>query len=226
MSGHFRQEHKYLISNVNCELLKHRLSSVMGTDSHAKQDGSYFIRSMYFDDVDFSAYREKLNGEKYRSKYRVRYYNFDPSFIIFEKKERDGDLCKKTTVRISPTLAQRLVNGRSSGSSHPLLREFDRLRSTKGLRPAVIVDYDRFAFFHPYSDTRVTLDTKVRTPAFGKQFFSDSLGTFPVLDEGESILEFKFDEEPPIHVVRVLEGIPKIKTAMSKYTRCLDLLND
>ena len=47
-----RHEIKYIISLREAELLKYRLRALLRPDSHVRADGSYFIRSLYFDDTD------------------------------------------------------------------------------------------------------------------------------------------------------------------------------
>ena len=54
----YRNEWKYVISYPEAELLKKRLEPFMQYDSHAV-DGSYMIRSLYFDDWKNSAYEQK-----------------------------------------------------------------------------------------------------------------------------------------------------------------------
>lgn len=46
----------------------------------------------------------------------------------------------------------------------------------------------------------------------------------PVLDEGEAVLEVKYDAFLPAPVRALLEGVPKQRCAVSKYTKCLDIL--
>ena len=226
MSEKYRQEHKFLISRQSMDVLKYRLKSTLRTDSHADPDGSYWIRSLYFDDANRSAYREKLDGVKERCKLRIRYYNFDDSYIVLEKKERFGELCRKTSETISKDLAQTLIKGGSSGGGSPLLDEFDALRATRALRPIVIVDYQRYAFAYPYSDTRVTLDSQLCTPLFSTDFFNRDLICIPVFEKDEALIEYKYDTEDPKFVTALLEDVPKVKMAVSKYTKCLSMMNE
>ena len=55
-----RHEIKYIISLREAELLKYRLRALLRPDPHARTDGSYFIRSLYFDDTDYRAYHLSL----------------------------------------------------------------------------------------------------------------------------------------------------------------------
>ncbi len=65
----FRHEVKHEISNHDMLLLRQRLRAVMKPDSHAI-NGRYEIRSLYFDNLDDKALREKLDGVNIREKYK------------------------------------------------------------------------------------------------------------------------------------------------------------
>lgn len=225
MTDHFRQEHKFQISYQNLQLLRYQLAACMHTDPHAGPDGGYTIRSLYFDDRKHSAFWEKINGEYQRSKFRMRCYNFDFDYIVLEKKERIDNLCRKTSCRIDLQTAQRLQQGLPSGGGEPLLDEFDALR-TQGLKPTILVDYHRYAFSHPVSDVRVTLDSRLRTPLHSLDFFDSNLPAFPVFDADEALIELKYDDYAPAYITRLLSGIPNVKIAVSKYTRCMELLTE
>ena len=70
----FRHEWKHEINTADMLVLKSRLSAVMKYDSHYP-DGTYEIRSLYFDDSKDTALREKLDGVNKREKFRIRLYN-------------------------------------------------------------------------------------------------------------------------------------------------------
>lgn len=91
----FRHEIKHDISKLDMLILRQRLSAVMAADSHAK-GGRYEIRSLYFDNLDDKALREKLDGVSAREKYRIRLYNNDPSVIHLELKCKRGGLGYKS----------------------------------------------------------------------------------------------------------------------------------
>lgn len=75
-----RHEYKHIINYGDYLALKSRLGVFMKTDEHSI-DGQYKIRSIYFDDMNDSCYQDKINGVNKRSKYRLRYYNNDLSYI-------------------------------------------------------------------------------------------------------------------------------------------------
>ena len=92
----YRHELKFKISNSAAEVLKQKLSLILGKDKNAYyEDGSYLIKSLYFDDRDSSSYYEKMDGVLYRKKYRIRMYNDVDTFIRLEKKMKHNNFTSK-----------------------------------------------------------------------------------------------------------------------------------
>jgi len=220
-----RHEEKFLISTATAEMLKARFRAVLRPDPHALADGSYLIRSIYFDDIHFTAYNEKLAGVKERTKYRLRYYNFDDRVLFLEKKIKDGRYSGKDSVPVNRAEADNLLAGEDMDwtAGGGLLEEFALLRRGTH-RGVVIVDYDRFAFTYPAENVRVTLDMDVRTCPYCTDVFNRALPMLPVLEEGECVLEVKYDAFLPSHIGYILEGFPKNHCAVSKYVQCLSVL--
>ena len=54
----FRHEVKHKISNLDMLILRQRLGAVMAPDCHAP-NGEYEVRSLYFDNLEDKALREK-----------------------------------------------------------------------------------------------------------------------------------------------------------------------
>ena len=219
-----RHEVKYIINLFEAEILKHRLPALLRPDPHARPDGGYFIRSVYFDDPDYKAYREKLDGVKERTKYRIRFYNLDDKVIFLEKKMKNGDMCGKESVRLSRRGADAYLEGNDALRKLPgLAGELGRLR--QGVwKPVVIVDYDRWAFTYPLGNVRVTIDGNIRTAPYQTDAFDRRLLTVPVLEQGQAVLEVKYDAFLPAQVRELLMGVTKQHCAVSKYTQCLSIL--
>ena len=91
MDIHYRHEWKHEISYADLLAIRQRLCTIAEPDPHAI-DGKYLIRSLYFDNPDDKALREKIDGVNLREKFRIRYYNLDPSVIHLEKKGKRSDL--------------------------------------------------------------------------------------------------------------------------------------
>ena len=223
----FRSEIKYLIHRADAELLRSRLSSVFAPDPYAKPGGSYVIRSLYFDDLSSSAFFDKIAGVADREKIRIRYYNWDPSFVQLEKKEKQGSMIRKTGERISAGLAERLAAGEGEmllESEKPLLREFALKVKNDGLKPLLFVDYVRTAFCHPAGNLRITLDEAVTASAFRYSLFDQAAPAYPALEPGRVILEVKYDDLLLPLARDLLSDIPTENVAVSKYCKCAELL--
>ena len=106
----FRHEVKHEISRHDMLILRQRLRTVMKPDSHAI-NGQYTIRSLYFDNLDDKALREKLDGVNIREKYRIRLYNNNPNLIHLERKFKHGGLGYKNSANLTPEQAQAIAGG-------------------------------------------------------------------------------------------------------------------
>ena len=95
---------------------------------------------------------------------------------------------------------------------------------TRSLKPRVLVDYRRTAFVHSVSNVRITLDEKVSTGLYRTDLFDREAARLPVLDPGRAVLEVKFDHFLPPHLDDALRDIPMIRLAVSKYVKCLGVL--
>ena len=160
----YRHELKFKISESAAEVLKQKLSLIMGTDDNAYfDDGSYLIKSLYFDDLNSKSYYEKMDGVLYRKKYRIRIYNDDDSFIRLEKKMKHNNMTAKEQMLISKDIYCKILEGKLNeiDGAKGLLLEFLNDCRTKGLIPSIIVGYHRTAFTYPISDVRITFDSNI-----------------------------------------------------------------
>ena len=226
MKAGFRHEYKYLISKSAAELLKRRLPGVMARDPHAGPDGQYTIRSLYFDDPHFAAYEEKMSGVSDRAKYRIRYYNYDTSVIRLEKKEKHRDLTRKTGQSISLPEANALqaCQWDTVTCTRGSLLEELRYQVAAGLRPAILVDYDRTPFVCNAGQTRITLDENIRTRPYCPNLTASEKAMVPVLEPDQVVLEVKFNDFLPGYLSDALSDIPKVSMAISKYVLCLSTI--
>jgi hypothetical protein len=217
----FRHEWKHEICHSDLLALRARLGAVLERDRYAV-NGSYEIRSLYFDNLRDKALREKLDGVNGREKFRVRYYNGDLSQIFLEKKSKYSGLCRKEQARLSWEEVQAIARGDAfglEGSEKPLVQELRFKMITQGLRPRTIVDYTREPFVYPPGNVRVTLDHHIRTALGDTDFLEPDCVTVPAGD-APAILEVKWDQFLP-SLIRDLVQVPRTHTsAFSKYAAC------
>ena len=227
MEKNYRHEYKFLISRSAAELLKLRLPHIMDRDPHAGPTGQYTIRSLYFDDQDYSAFYEKVSGIDNRTKYRIRCYNYQDKVFKLEKKEKKGHLTRKTGQSITKNDVLALQSDPRQpcpDTSQGLALELRLHCCGKGARPVVLVDYDRTPFVCANGNTRITLDENLRTIPFAGDLFAPSHPMIPVLEPDQVILEVKFDDFLPGHLNQALADIPKAPMAISKFAMCLNLI--
>lgn len=217
----FRHEVKHEISPQDMPALRQRLRAVMSPDSHAPE-GRYQVRSLYFDNLEDKALREKLDGVKVREKYRIRLYNHDPSLIHLERKQKLGALGRKTFVPLTPRQAQSMAGGSMdwmAASPDPLLLGFYARLRQEGLRPKVLVDYTREAFVFAPGNVRVTLDYHIRTGLHSARLLDPHCPTVPI-PGSPCILEVKWDAFLPDLVRDLVQLDGRHSCAFSKYAAC------
>ena len=219
----YRHELKFKISNAAAEVLKQKLSLIMGFDSNAYyEDGSYLIKSLYFDDRDSKSYYEKMDGVLYRKKYRIRIYNNDDSFIRLEKKMKHDNMTAKEQILISKDIYSKILEGKYNeiDNAKGLLQEFLANAKNKGLIPSIVVAYHRTAYTYPISDVRITFDSNIQSGLYTYDLFETDNTMYNVDEIGKQVLEVKFNEVLPLHIASILNDIPSCREAVSKFALC------
>lgn len=218
-----RHELKYFIHPAEVEALRVRLRRGLTLDPHCRGGRPYAIRSLYFDDIDDSAYFDKTDGVMNRDKYRIRIYRHSDAEIFLERKRKMGDLIQKSSVQITRRLCEQIMAGDPRGlyrSNNPLLRDTFVQMRTRLLRPSVIVDYEREAYLHPVENVRITFDLKLRSGLHNMDLFDPDIPTVCPHDGRVEILEVKFDNYLPEHIRWLLEDVKAERSAISKYVMC------
>ncbi|MBQ9950870.1 MAG: polyphosphate polymerase domain-containing protein [Clostridia bacterium] len=218
-----RHELKYFIHPAEVEALRLQLRKGLKLDSHCYGGRPYAIRSLYFDDIDDSAYFDKVGGVMHRDKYRIRIYRHSDAEIFLERKRKLGDLIQKSSVQITRRLCDQLIDGDPRGlqkSGNPLLQDMFVQMRTKLLRPRVIVDYEREAYLHPVENVRITFDLKLRSGMHSTDLFNPDIPVISPLDANQEILEIKFDNYLPGHISSMLAEVRAERSAVSKYVLC------
>ena len=217
----YRHEWKHELSFQDSLILRQRLRAVMEPDVHAV-DGKYSIRSLYFDNGNDKALREKLDGVNRREKFRLRYYNGDPSLIHLEKKSKLDGLGTKFSANVTAEEAQKLVDGDLDwmlDSDRPLVRELYVKMRSQGLRPKTIVDYTREPFVYRPGNVRVTLDYDICSGLGCTDFLNPRAVTVPAGD-APILLEVKWDAYLPDLIRDIVQLPGRHVSAFSKYAQC------
>ncbi len=219
----YRNEIKYLVSETQLVLLENRIRNLIQPDRHAGVDGTYQIRSLYFDDFENTYYRENEMGTDPREKFRIRIYNGDPGRISLELKKKQHSMTQKLSCLLTEEQCRELMAGRplpADPSYPPVLQKMNLLMKTRLLKPKVIVEYDRTPFVEKLGNTRVTLDRNIRSSNAVASFLEKRVPARPIMPAGKQILEVKYDEFLPDYLYRNLQLSHLRQTTFSKYYLC------
>lgn len=222
----YRHEIKFIINKQMSLILKQRLALAMNVDKNSVNlDNTYFIRSLYFDDINSTAYYEKIDGVLYRKKYRIRIYNNDSSFIRLERKWKHNNMTSKDQLKISKENCIHLLTNQFDNIdkellNNSLMKEFITDIKVFGLKPSVIVDYKRLAYTYHISEVRITFDERIKSGLYNCNLFNMNRITYDVIDNNEVVLEVKFNEVLPEHISIILQTIPMYRQAVSKFALC------
>ena len=220
-----RHELKFFINQGQYQLLSNALDHVLDRDPNGDENNEYHIRSLYFDTIDNTALYDKLNGDQNRDKYRIRIYNLSDRVIKLECKTKVGSLISKRSLSIPRDLCEQLMAGDPYGletTRSGLLTDVYREMTVNLLRPVVLVDYVREAYLHPAEEVRITFDKQLRSGLRSTDLFNPDVPTVPPFDNGEIILEVKYNQVMPPYIRDLLcTYCPNAQqSAISKYTWC------
>lgn len=219
----YRHEYKYICSHRQLICIKNRIEPYMRLDKNAGENGSYTIRSLYFDDYKNTCYYDNLSGVDLREKFRIRMYNADSSYIRLELKQKRHGMTRKLSCPIDTGLCRKLACGEIAGmneTDEPLYRKLFIEQSTRLLKPKIIVEYDRVPYVYRDGNVRVTFDTNIRSSVDIESFLEKRIMKRPVMETGYHVLEVKFDELIPDFIHHAIQVDKLHQTAYSKYCLC------
>ncbi|MEN2767512.1 polyphosphate polymerase domain-containing protein [Ornithinibacillus xuwenensis] len=215
-----RKELKHAISIPEYQLLRSKMSHLMKRDAHAGRDGTYLIRSTYFDNFDNKVLNEKKEGYINRNKYRVRIYGISDSYINLERKSKRNNLTFKTKCNITRQEFEKMRIGDvywMKEDNRELMRDLYHEMKYYQIKPVAVVDYEREAWIYQYGNVRVTFDRKVQSSLQNTDMFNKHLPMVDVLEPNLVILEVKYDEFLPNVIRYLLQLSDTRQEAYSKY---------
>jgi len=225
-----RFEFKYLLSQDIRHALENDLRNFVEFDPFVKHANKhrYFVRSLYFDDPHFTAYYDKVDGVKKRSKFRLRTYTNTPGAQtgqFLEIKGRYNQLVFKQRTQL-PTLStdkisQQLIQMKNLSE---VTKEFFFEYYRKSLAPVALIDYWRRPYICKYNpDFRLTFDTQLRATQTNTLSPKVSDRSWRVLP-GYSILEIKFKEKVPAWFHCLIQSYQLQQKSISKICHGLETL--
>lgn len=212
----FRHEFKYVIPYSEMLKLRKKLDEVLEID---RCDTGYMIRSLYFDSVDDADYYDKLDGEMYRKKIRLRIYDPDSNKVKLEIKEKNDIHQLKSSLIISRSEAIDLIYGNYDCllkyNNETALKIYSILRSG-AYAPKAIIEYNRIAYMSS-TTTRITFDYEIKSSSDFTKFFSKDINYIDVCDKKDVVLEVKFDRFLEPYISNILGSYGSRSQSVSKY---------
>lgn len=215
----YRHEDKYIVDYFQAAILKNKLQAMLNKDINGIQgDGTYLIRSLYFDDYWDCFMAENEDGVNNRLKIRIRTYNNSKEIIKLEHKYKLNGLTKKDSYLIDINKYEEIIEGKVSlNDSNRLLNDLYIKEYTRILKPKIIVEYNRTAFTYYAGNVRITFDSNIKASNKLERFFEENIYAMPILGLNQLIIEVKYDGFLPDGIKEVLDIGSLQKTSYSKY---------
>lgn len=141
-----RCEIKYMLDITQAELLKNQMKQYMTADEH----GVSTICSLYFDTPDYLLIQRSMEHPVYKEKLRLRSYGTaDKDTTVFvELKKKYESVVYKSRIAMTEDEAERYLLFHEKVKDTQITREIDYcLKNYKKLSPAVMLSYEREAFY-------------------------------------------------------------------------------
>ena len=203
-------------------LIQNRLEKLMRLDSHVDK-GSYLISSLYYDDYKDSCFYDVEAGVNLRKKYRLRIYNHNARKVSLESKFKNNNMMLKHITLLSGEQARLLNEGkylRCIDDNDELKKQFTYDMMSCGLRPMVIVEYERIPYVYETGNVRITFDMNIRSSRDIGNFMKNYGMCRPVLPDDLLIMEVKYDELLPSVIYDCIDIGNLQQISISKYTLC------
>ena len=226
-----RFEMKYVIPwKVACEI-RTSISRFCERDPYAGPDGSYIVSSMYYDSNSLKSYYEKVDGEKFRRKVRVRIYgeSYDNSFL--EIKQKMVNNVKKKRVKVpldfaydfleSPFIDEEMEQDYDAVDIK-ILSEAGFLATLYRMKPKVIITYSREAYRGIYEpDFRLTFDKNLKCRKHDLRLEHGHHGKY-FIPPNYTVMEVKFNNLIPKWMVNIIGRHQCLLQKVSKFCAGID----
>jgi SPX domain protein involved in polyphosphate accumulation len=227
-----RYEYKYLIPASVVPAIRAAVRTTSKIDRYSGPDGTYRIRSLYFDTDHYDLYWANDREQADRFKLRARMYPGNESPVFLEVKRRVFDVILKSRAAVPADRWRDVLTGNESAlaalspSARTNALKFLAPYHRHHIRPVLLVEYEREAYISEIdSYARLTFDRKIVVQEQDKLDL-DALATrWRAIDhraqtyteEPVCVLELKFERRPPRWMTALVQRLDLIRYSFSKY---------
>lgn len=222
-----RYEFKYIVPEKLCSLIEDHLSNFMKFDYFSKKNksNSYFVRSLYYENESNSNFYEKIDGIKYREKYRFRTYEkkFN-SNIFLEKKVKNNQRVFKNRISITLQQFEKIINENYDSllmniEENKFIKEFIYKILKNKESPKIVIDYNRKPFINEIDQYfRVSIDSEL----IARDINLNSTKRFLL---GYKIIEVKFYRRIPLWFHKIVQSYNLRRVSISKFVVGMKSMN-
>lgn len=234
-----RYEHKFLVPERIVPEIRSFALSTSRIDQYAGSNGTYAIRSLYFDTASRDLYKANDREQGRRFKVRARMYPNATSPYFLEVKRRVLDVIVKTRAAVPASSWREAIDCDSStldalpDRSRNAVLAFASKVHAHHLEPALLVEYDREAYVSEVdSYARLTFDRNIRVQektiidfdADDRRWRSIDHVAQTQTSEPVAVLELKFERKPPAWMHALVQRLDLVRSSFSKY--CYGIRNE
>lgn len=225
LNSKLRKEIKYILNKHEYIFLRKVFDVIATKDINADENGCYLVSSLYFDDMNNSAYIDGKLGLHNRYKYRIRCYNNSKNSLKIEKKFKINEFGGKEAENLSFEAYENILKSNvqtPDQASSSIAKAFFIESVTKNLKPKVIVNYNREAFTYRLGreSIRITFDSNLNWALNTYDFYDENAILLKAYTDEQYIFEVKYFDFLPEIIFDLLCGLNKFPPGFSKYKLC------
>lgn len=219
----YRYERKYFIEDISIQEAK--LVCMMHPIGFRPLFTPRIINNIYFDTLGFRDYTNNVEGDKNRTKVRIRWYGSLLGYKaepVLEFKIKNGLMGEKKSYKLTPfnldaSFSRQTFSQVLQESNLPLPVQLE----LASLQPVLLNQYHRHYFLSFDKKIRLTLDNDL---SFHKISFISPVALEKSLNKNTIILEMKYAKDYDVEARIASSTLPFRLTKSSKYVQGLDRL--
>lgn len=212
-----RREMKFLLNEEQYERVVEAISEFMTEDEF----GLHTIQNIYLDNRNNDLIRSSLGKPIFKEKVRLRSYgnkaeDNSEAFLEIKKKYR-GITYKRRLEGEYKELFDYITLGAPPKERGQVFEEVDYLIKRMGLKPKIVICYDRRAFYGKTDrEFRLTLDGNIRYRHDNIDLRAGDGGEY-LMTQPFRVMEVKSVGAIPMDLVKILSGLKIYHGSFSKY---------